>query len=346
MNVLSHLRPELEMLLTVRDLVVEYRAGRHRVHAVSDISFDVQRGETLGIVGESGCGKSSTGRAIMQLPRPTSGSVRLSDLELTSLAPEALRAVRPRMQMVFQDPSSSLNPRHRVRSLVHRGLELWDSGAAGVTRVDDVLRRVGLDPNIVGERRPGQLSGGQAQRVAIARSLILNPELLICDEPVSALDVSVQAQILNLLREIRDEFSLTMVFISHDLAVVRNMCDRVVVMYLGKICEIGSADRLYASPAHHYSQLLLNSVPDSLAAPDGRRRRRVAGSVAGDLPSPMNPPSGCRFRTRCERAETLCAEVDPPLRTVDDDHFVACHFPLSVGRRVMSEATAESTQNV
>lgn len=316
-----HLRDPGDVVLRVEDLVVEFPAGRGQVvHAVSGISFDVIRGETLGLVGESGCGKSTTGRAIMQLPPPTSGSVALGGDELIDLDGQQLRAARARLQMIFQDPVSSLNPRRRVRDIVAEGVNIWQ-GRAGVdqAKVDEMLEAVGLDPSI-GARRPGQFSGGQCQRISIARALMLDPAVLICDEPVSALDVSVQAQIVNLLRVMKQRYELAMIFISHDLAVVKNVSDRVVVMYMGKICEVTDPDRLYESPSHPYTELLLRSVPvpdPNVAIADDR--------IEGELPSPIDPPSGCRFRTRCPRATDVCASAEPELREVAPGHAVACH---------------------
>jgi peptide/nickel transport system ATP-binding protein len=329
----AHLRPDADALLRVEHLVVEFPAGRRRrVHAVSDVSFDVLPGETLGLVGESGCGKSTTGRAVMQLPRPTSGSVRFDGVELTDLKGEALRRMRPRMQMIFQDPISSLNPRRRVGDIVAEPLSIWGSrtGSKTTSSPESVVRKVlddvGLDYDTAADRRPHQFSGGQCQRISIARALVMEPKLLICDEPVSALDVSVQAQILNLLEDMKARYGLTMVFIAHDLAVVKNVSDRVAVMYLGKLCEVAPADELYRAPTHPYTAALLMAIP----VPNPEVRPGLAGtSLSNDLPSPLDPPSGCRFRTRCPRAKERCAEEEPLMRQVDgEDHWVACHFPL------------------
>jgi peptide/nickel transport system ATP-binding protein len=323
----AQLRTE-DTLLRVEHLVVDFYAGaRRRVHAVSDVSFDVREGETLGLVGESGCGKSTTGRAVMQLPRPTSGSVRFDGKEMTSLKRRALRETRPRMQMIFQDPISSLNPRRRVVDIVAEPLAIWgqDRAAARQNKVREVFDAVGLDVDAAGDRRPYQFSGGQCQRISIARSLMLDPKLLICDEPVSALDVSVQAQILNLLADTKERYGLTMIFIAHDLAVVKNVSDRVAVMYLGKLCEVAGADDLYRHPTHPYTNALLASIPE----PDPEIRLSTNGAgLAGELPSPVSPPSGCRFRTRCPRAQERCAEEEPVMRQMRPDHFVACHFPV------------------
>jgi len=322
----AHLREGEEILLRVEDLVVEFPAGRNRkVHAVSGVSFDVKPGETLGLVGESGCGKSTTGRAIMQLPHPTSGSVKFDGVEMTRLSSEDLRRTRTRMQMIFQDPISSLNPRRKVKDIVAEGLSIWGStiGTFSKTRVNEVLDAVGLDPEIVADRRPHQFSGGQCQRICIARALVLDPKVIICDEPVSALDVSVQAQILNLLEDMKARYGLTLIFIAHDLAVVKNVSDRVIVMYLGKICEVAEPDTLYANPAHPYTKILLASIPE----PDPLRPI-TDDRISGELPSPMSPPSGCRFRTRCPRVQDVCAQVEPEIRQVAPGHYVACHFPL------------------
>ncbi|HUP76275.1 MAG TPA: oligopeptide/dipeptide ABC transporter ATP-binding protein [Acidimicrobiales bacterium] len=322
----AHLREDEDILLRVEDLVVEFPAGRNRkVHAVSGVSFDVKPGETLGLVGESGCGKSTTGRAIMQLPHPTSGSVKFDGVEMTRLSSEDLRRTRTRMQMIFQDPISSLNPRRKVKDIVAEGLSIWGStiGTFSKDRVNEVLDAVGLDPEIVADRRPHQFSGGQCQRICIARALVLDPKVIICDEPVSALDVSVQAQILNLLEDMKSRYGLTLIFIAHDLAVVKNVSDRVIVMYLGKICEVAEPDTLYSNPAHPYTKILLASIPE----PDPLRPI-TDERISGELPSPMAPPSGCRFRTRCPRVQDVCARVEPEIRQVSPDHYVACHFPL------------------
>jgi len=325
------LRGGKDVILRVENLVQEFPVGRNRVvHAVSDISFDLRKGETLGIVGESGCGKSTTARALVQLPPPTSGRVVLDpdsedEIDLTGLSGNDLRDVRPRLQMIFQDPISSLNPRRRVKDIVSEGLEIWsdgDIGTEGRERVAEVLHAVGIDPAAAASHRPHQFSGGQCQRISIARALTVNPEILICDEPVSALDVSVQAKILNLLEDMKARYDLSLVFISHDLSVVRNVSDRVVVMYLGKLCEVGDADRLYEAPAHPYTRALLASAPEPAQSVG------VSDAVLGDeIPSPTDPPSGCRFRTRCPSAFDRCAVEEPQMRQLGEDHFVACHLP-------------------
>jgi peptide/nickel transport system ATP-binding protein len=322
----AHLRPEGDVLLRIEDLEVQFPTAAGRVQAVSGITLDVAPGETLGLVGESGCGKSTTGRAVLQLPPPTRGSVRFEGLELTELKGSALREVRPRMQCVLQDPISSLNPRRRIRDLVREPLRIWGRGsdAEQVARVDEVLDAVGLDPEVAGPKRPHEFSGGQCQRISIARALVLDPTLLICDEPVSALDVSVQAQILNLLEDMKARYGLTMVFIAHDLGVVRNISDRVAVMYLGKLCEVGPPEQVYLQPRHPYTAALLRSIP----VPDPTVQPTASGLVQGDLPSPIDPPRGCRFRTRCPRWEPRCVHEEPQLRELGPGQHVACHFPL------------------
>ena len=342
----AHLRAADASLLRAENLVVEFPAGgRAKVHAVSGISLDVLPGETLGLVGESGCGKSTTGRAVIQLPPPTSGTVHFDGDELTALHGNDLRAVRPKMQMIFQDPVSSLNPRRKVGDIVAEGLDIWKRTDARDERVDEMLATVGLDPATARDRRPHEFSGGQCQRISIARALITEPKLVICDEPVSAHDVSVQAQILNLLADMKARYGLTLVFIAHDLAVVKNVSDRVAVMYLGKLCEVAPPDVLYARPAHPYTAALLASIPE----PDPTRRSdaRAEGAAAavaplgGEIPSPTHTPSGCRFRTRCPRAQAVCAEEEPVLRPAPvpmgqeaaaAGQYVACHFPLSEDR--------------
>ena len=323
----AHLRAVDDVLLRAEDLVVDFpTSGGHTVSAVAGISFDVAEGETLGLVGESGCGKSTAARAVMQLPAPTSGTVLFEGLDLTAQRGERLRELRPRIQIVFQDPISSLNPRRRVGDIVGAPLKIWSKGTDAERRakVDGALETVGLDPAVARDKRPHEFSGGQCQRICIARSLVLDPRLVICDEPVSALDVSVQAQILNLLEDLKARYGLTLVFITHDLAVVKNVSDRVAVMYLGKLCELTDPDRLYTAPAHPYSAALLSAIP----VPDPTVRAQSSGLVPGDLPSPLAPPSGCRFRTRCPRAEERCALEEPQVREVAEGQFVACHFPL------------------
>ena len=435
----AHLRPDDQTLVRIENLVVEFPVGNTglKVHAVSDISLDIGEGETLGLVGESGCGKTTAGRAMMQVPPPTSGDVLLEGHDLTGFGSEDIRRTRSKMQMIFQDPISSLNPRRTIREIVaepliiqwlegdigrtgaarvweryvrwlmpiwvrlwsvlryvlavlgvgivawivgesagwgwlrdlstviwgpalvvvapvvafvaltalgwlllvlvipimagpralkrrRRRQEFWDRAEA---QVREVLSTVGLDPDVAMDKRPHEFSGGQAQRICIARALILDPKVLICDEPVSALDVSVQAQILNLLESMKRTYGLTMVFISHDLAVVKNVSDRVAVMYLGKLCEVAPPDELYARPAHPYSGALISAIP----VPNPMIDQRQIGAIEGEIPSPVDPPSGCRFRTRCPRATDLCVEAEPEVQSIGPDHYVACHHPVLDG---------------
>jgi peptide/nickel transport system ATP-binding protein len=312
-------------LLKVANLVVEYSAGGRTVHAVSDVSLQVARGETLGLVGESGCGKSTLGRAVLQLRRPISGQVLFDGHDLVAMKGDTLRRMRRRVQLIFQDPIASLNPRRRIGDIVAEPLVI-----AGVTdraererRVREVLSAVGLDPGLVMGRLPHEFSGGQCQRICIARALILNPEFIICDEPVSALDVSIRAQILNLLEEMKARYGLTLLFIAHDLAVVKAVSDRVAVMYLGRLCEVGPSEQLFARPTHPYTALLIEAIPQP--DPDVRPPQSVP---IGEPPSPIAPPSGCRFRTRCPRADARCVEEVPELRAIAPDQLVACHHPL------------------
>jgi peptide/nickel transport system ATP-binding protein len=299
------------------------RADGRRVTAVDGASFSVAPGETLGLVGESGCGKSSLARAIVGLPPPDAGTVRLGGEDFTAARGEALRLLRRRIQMVFQDPVSSLNPRRSVADIVAEPLTVWEGGDASRHReaVGAALAEVGFDAQQVWSRRPHQMSGGQCQRVAIARALVMQPEVLVLDEPVSSLDVSVQAQILNLLADIRARRRLSLLFISHDLGVIRTVCDRVAVMYLGRIVETGPTESLYRTPRHPYTRALLDSVLwPGRALPDEE-------VIGGDLPSLLDPPSGCHFRTRCPRADGRCATEVPALQGADA-HRVACLHPL------------------
>ncbi|MCW2928368.1 MAG: oligopeptide transporter, ATP-binding protein [Thermoleophilia bacterium] len=297
------------------------------VKAVDDVSFDLWPGETLGVVGESGCGKSTTGRAILQLHKPTSGSVTFQGQELTTLNNQQMRAVRRDLQIVFQDPYASLNPRMTVGNIIAEPLVIHSIGTKETrkARVKELLDIVGLNPAFT-NRYPHEFSGGQRQRIGIARALALQPKLIICDEPVSALDVSIQAQVMNLLEDLQNEFDLTYLFIAHDLAVVKHVSDRVAVMYLGKIVEIAEAEKLYADPQHPYTQALLSSIP--VADPQvARRKDRIV--LKGDVPSPANPPSGCPFHERCWKMQSICKQQMPPLEMKDGDpgHQMACWFP-------------------
>ncbi len=313
-------------LLSVKDLHVTFTRSGRTVQAVSGVSFDLFEGETLGLVGESGCGKSTTGRAVAQVIKPTSGSVNLGGVELTTCRASALRRERTRLQMIFQDPISSLNPRRRVRDIVAEPLDIWHSakGQERLRIVNEMLEAVGLDPVIAAPSYPRNFSGGQCQRISIARALVMRPKVLICDEMVSALDVSIQAQILNLVEDLKVSYGLTVLFIAHDLAVVKNVSDRVAVMYLGRLCEVATAEELYASPMHPYTNALLASVVE----PDPTAPRHHA-PLQGEPPSPMAPPSGCRFRTRCPYAQERCASEVPELREIAPGHRVACHFPVT-----------------
>lgn len=325
------LRPaeEAGVLLRVENLVCSYPLGRGRsFNAVDGISFDVRLGETLGLVGESGCGKSTTGRSIIQLPPPTSGSVRLAADDLTALRGDELRMRRRKLQMVFQDPISSLNPRRCCGDIVAEPLRIAGGFSESEirSRVERALETVGFDPEAVWSRRPHQFSGGQCQRISLARAIVGEPQFLICDEPVSSLDVSVQAQILNLLEDMKAGYGLTMIFISHDLAVIKQVSDRIAVMYLGRMCELAPAEAIYERPRHPYTAALLSCVPRV-----DRPTRYDANTpiLEGELPSPVDPPSGCRFRTRCPSARAKCADVTPEMHEIEEGHHVACHFPLA-----------------
>src|SRR5918911_1278147 len=306
------------------------------VRAVDDISFFIRKGETLGLVGESGCGKSTTGRAILQLYKPTAGSVNFLGKSLTTLSGGELRKMRREMQMIFQDPYASLNPRMTVGSIIGEPLEIHGlaKGREKQERVQELLRIVGLNPYFA-NRYPHEFSGGQPQRIGIARALGVNPSFIVCDEPISALDVSIQAQIINLLEELQDEFGLTYLFIAHDLSVVRHISDRIAVMYLGKIVELADRVDLYERPLHPYSQALLSAVPIPDPAVEQKRQRMI---LTGDVPSPVNPPTGCRFHPRCPFAQDVCREQEPELLEVEPDHFAACHFWDEIQQRAQTEA--------
>jgi len=305
-----------------RGIIVQRHVGD--IKAVDGLSFNVYKGETLGLVGESGCGKSTTGRAILQLYKPTAGDVSFEGQSLVTMKGEQLRHMRRRMQMIFQDPYASLNPRMTVGSIVGEPLEVHNIGDRGGRRqrVQELLEIVGLNPYFI-NRYPHEFSGGQRQRIGVARALAVQPDFIVCDEPISALDVSIQAQVINLLEELQDEFGLTYLFIAHDLSVVRHISDRIAVMYLGKLAELTTRDELYAQPLHPYTQALLSAVPipDPMVEDD---RKRVI--LQGDVPSPANPPKGCNFCTRCPQKMDICEEVEPEWKDAGNGHFVACHL--------------------
>ncbi len=309
-----------------RGIVIQRTVGH--VKAVDDISFFIRRGETFGLVGESGCGKSTTGRAILQLYRPTAGKVYFNKdgemVDLTSIKGKELQNMRRRMQIIFQDPYASLNPRMTVGAIVGEPLEIHKiaSGKERTEKVKDILRLVGLNPYVI-NRYPHEFSGGQRQRIGIARALAINPQFIVCDEPISALDVSIQAQVINLLEDLQEKLGLTYLFIAHDLAVVRHISTRVAVMYLGKLVEIADRDELYEHPLHPYTQALLSAAPIPDPVIEEKRQRII---LEGDVPTPINPPQGCNFSTRCPRAMDICREVEPELKEVAPGHFVACHL--------------------
>ena len=294
------------------------------VKAVDDISFDIFKGETLGLVGESGCGKSTVGRTILQLYRPTAGQVEFDSIDLVMQKGTDLRNIRRRLQMIFQDPYSSLNPRMTVGEIIAEPLKVHNiaKGREGLDKVRELLDMVGLSPDFV-TRYPHEFSGGQRQRIAIARALAVNPEFIICDEPISALDVSIQAQIVNLLEELQSSLGLTYLFIAHDLSMVRHISHRVAVMYLGKMVELTDRDRLYDNPQHPYTKALLSAVPIPDPEVEEKRSRII---MEGDVPSPLNPPKGCNFNTRCPVAEDRCFEEDPAFKQISSGHWCACHL--------------------
>jgi oligopeptide/dipeptide ABC transporter ATP-binding protein len=325
-----------QALIEVRDLVKEFpikgsylvRRQLGAVHAVDGISFDVRRGETFGIVGESGCGKSTTARLLMRLLQPTSGSVRFDGREIADLKASEIKPLRREMQMIFQDPYSSLNPRRTVGTIISEPFAIHGMHGGKRERkraVQDLMDTVGLNPEHY-NRYPHEFSGGQRQRIGVARALALRPKLIVADEPVSALDVSIQAQILNLLRDLQRDLGLTLIFIAHDLSVVRHMCDRVAVMYLGKIVELADSDQLYSHPRMPYTGALMSAVPVADPALAATKKRQL---LAGDVPSPTNPPPACRFHTRCWKAQEICRTEEPELEPKEGGNIAACHFPLT-----------------
>jgi peptide/nickel transport system ATP-binding protein/oligopeptide transport system ATP-binding protein len=336
-----------EALVEVRDLVKHFPLTRGiifqkqvgAVHAVDGVSFDVLRGETLGIVGETGCGKTTTARLMMRLLEPTSGTIRFEGQDVTHLRRRALQTLRHDVQMIFQDPYSSLNPRKTVGAIISEPFvihKLHDDKRERRRAVQELMEQVGLNPEHY-NRYPHEFSGGQRQRIGVARSLALKPKLIIADEPVSALDVSIQAQILNLLRDLQRELGLTLILIAHDLSVVRHMCDRIAVMYLGKVVELADNDALYAHPRHPYTGALLSAVPVPNPELAASRRRDVP---PGDVPSPTNPPPACRFHPRCPKMQDICRQTEPPLEPKGGGTIAACHFPLTRDEAAERVATA------
>jgi oligopeptide/dipeptide ABC transporter ATP-binding protein len=299
------------------------------VRAVDGVSFSIERGQTMGLVGESGSGKTTIGRTIVRLYKPTAGQIMFGDLDLATMGGEDLRLARRRVQMIFQDPFASLNPRFTIGSLIAEPMHIYRLGSNKEIhdRTAELLRVVGLRPEYI-DRYPHEFSGGQRQRIAVARALSINPEFVIADEPVSALDVSIRAQVLNLLQRLQQQFNLTYLFVSHDLSVVRHVADRIAVMYLGKIVELSDRDELYAAPKHPYTQALLSAIPIPDPKIEKHRQRII---LSGDLPSPINIPTGCRFHTRCPMAQQICREVEPPFEAKEGrEHYAACHFSESV----------------
>ncbi len=330
-----------DTLLEVRDLKMHFPLTQGiifqrvvgYVRAVDGVSFSVERGKTLGLVGESGSGKTTIGRTIIRLYKPTSGQILFENHDLSQLSNEEMRLARRRIQMIFQDPYASLNPRFTIGSLISEPMHIYKVGTNQEIRerTEELLRIVGLRPEYI-DRYPHEFSGGQRQRIAVARAISINPDCVIADEPVSALDVSIRAQVLNLMERLQRELNLTYLFVSHDLSVVRHVADRIAVMYLGKIVELSDRDELYAAPKHPYTRALLSAVP----LPDPKlekRRKRII--LTGDLPSPINIPTGCRFHTRCPMAQDICREVEPPFEAKEGhEHYAACHFSDQIGEKM------------
>ncbi len=320
------------LLIEVKGLKVHFPTKRgllnqtiEKVKAVDGVDLSIHRSETLGLVGESGCGKSTTGRAILQLIKPTAGSVKLDDVELTRLSPAEVRRKRAEMQMVFQDPFSSLDPRYTIGQIIAEPLENFKRGNTKQIQeeVAHLMEIVGINPHYV-NRFAHEFSGGQRQRIGIARALALRPSFIVADEPVSSLDVSIQAQVLNLLQDLQRQFGLTYLFVAHNLSVVKHISDRVAVMYLGRVVELAKSESLYKTPLHPYTQALLSAIPVPDPTIEARRKRII---LEGDVPSPVNPPSGCPFHPRCWKAQAICREVTPPLEEKQANHYAACHFP-------------------
>jgi oligopeptide/dipeptide ABC transporter ATP-binding protein len=333
-------------LLELRDLVMHFTVrgegavfrAKEKVRAVDGVSLTLHEGQTLGLVGESGCGKSTTGRLITRLLQPTSGQILYKGHDISRLSERELRPYRRELQLIFQDPYSSLNPRHTVGAIIGTPLRVHDIVPKGreLARVQELLEVVGLNPEHY-NRYPHEFSGGQRQRIGIARALAMQPKVIVADEPVSALDVSIQAQVMNLLGDLRREFGIAFIFIAHDLGVVRQFCDRVAVMYLGRIAESGTRDAVYSAPQHPYTQALLSAVPDLGVVRGTPPKVRIR--LTGDVPSPINPPSGCRFRTRCWKAQEICAQVEPPLEEKALAQHAACHFAAPPERSIVAEVS-------
>jgi oligopeptide/dipeptide ABC transporter ATP-binding protein len=352
----SAVRPveyEADVLVGLKDLVKRFpvssagrlRPGRDEVRAVDGVNLNVRRGETLGLVGETGCGKSTLARCITRLYDPTSGRVVFDGDDISILSRRRLRPYRLQMQMIFQDPYGSLNPRRRVGSIIGDPFAIHGiaAGAKRKRRVQELMELVGLNPEHY-NRFPAEFSGGQRQRIGVARALALRPKLIVCDEPVSALDVSIQAQIINLLHDLQHDFGLTYIFIAHDLSVVRQVSDRIAVMYLGKIVEIAETEELFARPRHPYTNALLSAIP-VIEENGGAGRQRIL--LRGDVPSPIDPPAGCRFHPRCPKAQRRCGEEEPPLEVKlgdQADHSVACHYPVQVGEELGRKSSPDVVQ--